>query len=96
MLLGAGTVCRVPRSSLCVCAQACILMPASSPKGKQLQTEQGLGEGALKALAVDFSLLMIFLLVFCLLGILPVPDICMLHIVVSLLSICCTLCSVKL
>lgn len=79
-----------------VCAQARILMPASSPKGKRLQIEQGLGEGALKALTVDFPLLMIFLLVFCLLGILPVPDICTLYIVVSLLlCVCYTLCSVK-
>lgn len=39
---------------------------------------------------------MIFLLVFCLLGILPVLYICILYTVVSLfLSVCCILCSVK-
>lgn len=74
-------------------ASSCLLLP---PKGNGLQTEQGLGEGTLKALTVDFPLLMIFLLVFCLLGILPVLYICMVYIVVSLLlSVCCVLCSVK-
>lgn len=89
---GAHTV-----ASVCVFVHkhtsSCLLVP---PKGNGLQTEQGLGEGALKTLTVGFPLLMIFLLVFCLLGILPVLYICMLYIVVSLLlSVCCVLCSVK-
>lgn len=62
---------------LCVCehrhASSCLLLP---PKENRLQTEQGLGEGALKALTVGFPLLMFFLLVFCLLGILPVLYMC--------------------
>lgn len=84
-------------ASVCVvvhkCTSSCLLL---LPKGNGLQTEQGLGEGALKALTVGFPLLMIFLLVFCLLGILPVLYICILYTVVSLfLSVCCILCSVK-
>lgn len=64
---------------LCVCvcehrhASSCLLLP---PKENRLQTEQGLGEAALEALTVGFPLLMFFLLVFCLLGILPVLYMC--------------------
>lgn len=63
--------------ALCVCehrhASSCLLLP---PKENRLQTEQGLGEAALEALTVGFPLLMFFLLVFCLLGILPVLYMC--------------------
>lgn len=88
--MGAHTV-----ASLCVQKHTSSTL-LLSPKGNGLQAEQELGEGALKALTVGFPLLMIFLLVFCRLGILPVLYICMLYIVVSLLlPVCCILCSVK-
>lgn len=88
--MGAHTV-----ASLCVHKHTSSTL-LLSPKGNGLQTEQGLGEGTLKALTVGFPLLMIFVLVFCLLGILPVLYICTLYIVVSLLlPVCCILCSVK-
>lgn len=79
-VLGTGTLPSAgavhgPTQCLCVCececrhASSCLLLP---PEENSLQTEQGLGEGALKALTVGFPLLMFFLLLFCLLGILPV------------------------
>lgn len=84
MLPRAGAVHRGPHSGLCVRvrAQAHILMPASFPKGKQAPNRaRAGGKGALKSLTVGFPLVMIFLLMFCLLGILPVLYVCMLHIV---------------
>lgn len=50
MLPGAGTVHRGPHSGLCVCvrAQAHVLMPACSPKGKWAPNRARAGGGSLE------------------------------------------------